>query len=87
MEVWLENYAKLKLRYSLYQTYKGFIDNHIKPITGGIPLPKVERKEMKTIPVEQLNAFLEEAKKSGVFELYYIDLVTGLRGGERISGP
>ena len=153
MDFWLENYAKLKVRYSSYQTYKGFINNHIKPAIGNIPLPKlttmelqqlykkllesgrvdrieaknkpkglsvktvrnlhqmvcsalnlavsqklissnpasacalpkVERKEMKTIPVEQLSAFFEEAKQSGVFELYYIDLATGLRRGELLG--
>ena len=153
LDFWLENYAKLKVRPSSYQTYKGFLNNHIKPNIGNIPLPKlttmelqqfykkllesgrvdrieaknkpkglsvktvrnlhqmvssalnlavaqklipvnpasacalpkVERKEMKTIPVEQLNAFLAEAKASGVFELYYIDLVTGLRRGELLG--
>ena len=30
-------------------------------------------------------AFLEEAKASGVFDLYYIDLVTGLRRGELLG--
>lgn len=29
--------------------------------------------------------FLHEAKESGVFELYYIELVTGLRRGELLG--
>ena len=37
---------------------------------------------MQTLPVEQLTSFLREAKDSGVFVLYYIDLTTGLRRGE-----
>ena len=45
----------------------------------GCALPKAERKEMQTLPVEQLTSFLREAKDSGVFALYYIDLTTGLR--------
>ena len=36
---------------------------------------------MKTLPAEQLASFLHEAKESGVFELYYIELATGLRMG------
>ena len=51
----------------------------------GCALPKVEHKEMKTLPVEQLNAFLMEAKKTGTFEMYYIDLATGLRRGELLG--
>lgn len=47
-----------------------------------VSLPKLERKEMQTIPAEQLQAFLEEAKRSGVYEMYYIELSTGLRRGE-----
>ncbi len=31
-----------------------------------VALPKLEHKEMKTIPAEQLQAFLQEAKATGV---------------------
>ena len=40
---------------------------------------------MQTLPVEQLTSFLCEAKDSGVFALYYIDLTTGLRRGELLG--
>ena len=153
MDVWYENYAKIKVRPSSHQTYKGYIENHIKPNIGDIPLeklttldlqrlyktllangrvdrleskgqpkglspktvrnihqilssalklaqeqriiltnpaegcalPKVEHREMKTLPVEQLQSFLREAKDSGVFELYYLELATGLRRGELLG--
>ena len=153
LELWLEDYAKLKVRPSTYQTYQGFIKHHVTPNIGSIPLlklttmdlqkmykkllesgrvdrteakdkpkglstktvrnihqmvssalrfameqklipenpatrcalPKVERKEMKTLPMDQLNAFFDEAKRTGVFELYYIDLLTGLRRGELLG--
>ena len=153
LEVWYENYAKIKMRPSTYLTYHGYIENHLKPQLGKIPLndlttlhlqqfykkllaegrverieaqkqpkglsaktvrnihqiissalklaneqrliarnpadgcalPKAERKEMQTLPVEQLTSFLREAKDSGVFALYYIDLTTGLRRGELLG--
>ena len=153
MDLWFENYAKLKVRPSSHQTYEGYIKNHIKPNIGDIPiekltslelqkfykklltegrvtrvesekqpkglsaktvrninqvissamdmaveqkiilsnptdgcaLPKVEQKEMHTLPAEQLSAFLREAKESGVYELYYLDLATGLRRGELLG--
>ncbi len=153
MEVWFENEAQVKVRPSSHQTYRGYIDNHIKPNIGNIPLgklttldlqsfykkllsdgrvertesakkprglsaktvrnlhqvissalnlavrqrliafnpadgcalPKVEHREMQTLTAEQLNAFFREAKTSGVFELYYIELVTGLRRGELLG--
>ena len=38
------------------------------------------------LPQSELSiAFLAEAKRSGVFELYYINLVTGLRRGELLG--
>ena len=148
--MWYENYAKIKMRPSSYLTSRGYLDNHIKPNIGNIPLgglttldlqklykklleggrvdrieskrqpkglsaktvrnihqiissalklavdqrliarnpaggcalPKVERKGMQTLPAAQLAAFLQEARESGVFALYYIDLATGLRRGE-----
>ena len=48
-------------------------------------LPKVEHREMKTLPAEQLATFLREARESGVYELYYLDLATGLRRGELLG--
>ena len=150
MDEWFENYAKVKVRPSSHQTYRGHIDNHIKPNIGkislenltslelqkfykklltsgridrveskhqtkglspktvrnihqiiasamklakeqkiisadpaeGCALPKLEHREMKTLPIEQLTSFLREAKESGVFEMYYVELATGLRRGE-----
>lgn len=51
----------------------------------GCALPKLEHREMKTLTAEQLGAFLREAKESSVYELYYLDLATGLRRGELLG--
>ena len=40
---------------------------------------------MKILPPESLGTFFEEARRSGVFELYYVDLATGLRRGELLG--
>ena len=53
--------------------------------TYGCALPKLEHREMKTLPAEQLASFLHEAKENGVFEMYYIELATGLRRGELLG--
>ena len=149
----MENCAKLQVWASSCKTYQGFIENHINPTLGDLPLeklmsmdlqrlykhllesgrgectesrskskglsvktvcninqmistalncaveqrlissnptkgcvlPKLERKEMKILPPESLGTFFEEARRSGVFELYYIDLATGLRRGELLG--
>ena len=154
MDVWFENYAKVKVRPSSHQTYRGYIDNHIKPNIGKIPLgklssldlqkfykkllssgrverieskkqskglspktvrnlhqiiasamklakeqrliaadptegcalPKLKRKEMKTLPIEQLASFLRDARNSRIFEMYYVELAARLRRGE-LLGP
>ena len=153
MDEWFENYTKVKVRPSSHQTYRGYIDNHIKPNIGkiqlekltslelqklykklltsgridrieskhqakglspktvrnihqiitsamklakeqkiiasdpteGCALPKLEHREMKTLPIEQLTSFLREARDSGVFEMYYVELATGLRRGELLG--
>lgn len=41
MEVWFEDYAKIKVYPSSHQTYRGYIDNRIKPNIGDIPLEKL----------------------------------------------
>ncbi|MBR4656269.1 MAG: site-specific integrase [Oscillospiraceae bacterium] len=48
----------------------------------GCSLPKIEHYEMKTLTKDQLAAFFREARATGVYELYYIELATGLRRGE-----
>ncbi len=53
--------------------------------TEGCALPKLEHREMKTLPVEQLTSFLREAEGRGVFEMYYVELATGLRRGELLG--
>ena len=40
---------------------------------------------MKTLTAEQLQSFLREAKESGVYKMYYIELATGLRRGELLG--
>ena len=63
------------------------IQQHLIPQdpTDGCALPKTEHREMQTLSADQLTAFLLEAKHSGVFEMYYIDLATGLRRGELLG--
>ena len=153
MEEWFENVCKIKVRPSSHQTYRGYIDHHITPYIGKIPLeklstmdlqklyrklmnngrverieaenqpkglsaktvrnvnqvissamdfavaqkiipenpckavalPKIEHKEMQTIPADQLQTFLTEARATGVYEMYYIELATGLRRGELLG--
>ena len=51
----------------------------------GCALPRLERKEMHTLTADQLTAFLQEAKNTGVFEMYYLELATGLRRGELLG--
>ena len=48
-------------------------------------MPKLEHREMMTLTTDQLQSFLWEAKESGVYELYYIELATGLRRGELLG--
>ena len=52
---------------------------------AGCALPRAERQEIRTLTTDQLNAFFREAKASGVLELYYLDLATGLRRGELLG--
>lgn len=53
--------------------------------TDGCARPRLEHGKLKTLSVEQLALFLCEAKESGVFELYYIELAMGLRRGELLG--
>ena len=66
----VDEIAKLPEVAECYEVWNGLRDE----LEKGCVLPKLERKEMKILPPESLGTFFEEARRSGVFELYYIDL-------------
>ena len=47
MDEWFENYAKIKSRPSSHQTYRGYINNHIKSNIGKVPLEKLTSLELQ----------------------------------------
>ncbi len=49
MDVWFENCAKIKVRPSSHKTYQGYIDNHIKPSIGKIPLGKLSSLDLQKL--------------------------------------
>lgn len=50
-----------------------------------VQLPKDEPKEMQTLKVNELAAFLQETKDSGCYEFYLLEITTGLRLGEILA--
>ena len=47
MDIWFENYTKVKVRPSSHQTYRGYINNHIKPHFGKISLCKLTSLDLQ----------------------------------------
>ena len=45
-------------------------------------VPKIDKKEMKILPPEQVKAYLKSASARGVLPLFYLELTSGLRKGE-----
>ena len=73
----------LVIRMSLDRAVK---DGHIKknPILG-VKLPQAEQKEMKVLTKEEIQRFLIQAKEEGLYELFLLELTTGLRRGEILA--
>ena len=55
MDVWFENCAKIKARPSSHQTYRGYIDHHIKPYIGDIQLNKMTSLDLQRLYKELLS--------------------------------
>lgn len=49
MDIWFENWAKVKVRPSSHQTYQGYIENHIKPRIGEVPLAKLTTLDLQKL--------------------------------------
>ena len=47
--------------------------------------PKLEKKEMKILPAEDMKAYLDEAQRRNVLPMFYLELVSGLRKGELVA--
>src|SRR5699024_398697 len=47
MEVWFKHHAQVKVRPSSHQTYRGYIENHIKPNIGKIVLEKLTSLDLQ----------------------------------------
>ena len=153
LQFWLDNFGKMTMRPSTFESYNGNLRVHIKPNIGAIQLtklrtsdlqifysklltegrivrkesenqpkglspktvrnvhifistaldkavaeklipynpaksctlPKGEHMEMKTLPLDKIAAFFAEAKISGVYEMYLLEIATGLRRGELLG--
>lgn len=47
--------------------------------------PKLEKKEMKILPAEDMKAYLQAAEQRGVLPMFYLELVSDLRKGELVA--
>ena len=71
------------IRMSLERAIKdGLIKKN--PILG-CKLPPPEQKEMKVLSREEIQRFLLQAKAEGMYELFLLELTTGLRRGELLA--
>ena len=50
--------------------------------TKKVKIPNDKKIEMQTMKREEIGVFLEEAKRSGLYEFYLLELSTGMRLGE-----
>ena len=76
---------------SCYHVIRMALDRAVKdglikknPVLG-VKLPPPEPKEMKVLSKEEIQRFLIQAKAEGMYELFLLELTTGLRRGEILA--
>ncbi|MEN6314409.1 MAG: site-specific integrase [Clostridiaceae bacterium] len=79
----------------IHQVIKGSLDQAVKERylqvnpAAAVKLPKLIKKEMKTLNIEQVKKFLETASTNKYYKRYYaaylLELYTGLRRGELLG--
>ena len=57
---------------------------HVNPAVG-CKLPPLKGKEMKILTQEEIQRFLIQAKAEGMYELFLLELTTGMRRGELLA--
>jgi len=55
MDEWFENVRKIKVRPSSHQTYRGYIDHHVTPNIGKIPLEKLGTMDLQKLYRKLMN--------------------------------
>ena len=55
MDEWFENVCKIKVRPSSHQTYRGYIDHHVAPNIGKIPLEKLSTMDLQKLYRKLMN--------------------------------
>ena len=55
MDKWFENVCKIKVRPSSHQTYRGYIDHHVAPNIGKIPLEKLSTMDLQKLYRKLMN--------------------------------
>ena len=79
----------------MHQVIKGALDQAMKErflyfnAASAVKLPKLVKKEMKTLDIEQIKSFLETVRTNKFYNRYYaaylLELYTGLRRGELLG--
>lgn len=63
------------------------VKEHLIPFNpcDNCKVPKREKREMKVLPHDKIAAYLEAARSLGVYEMFYLELTSGLRRGELLA--
>ena len=71
----------------LHEALDQAVQERLIPInpTNGCRIPKLEKKEIKVIPPEQIGAYLNAAEERGMLPMFYLELTSGLRRGELLA--
>jgi integrase len=57
----------------------------VRNVADGVDVPRARRNDMQTWDEYEVNRFLETAKNSPYYELFYLALFTGMRRGELLA--
>lgn len=66
---------------------KHAVKEHLIPFNpcDNCKVPKKEKREMKVIPHNKIGPYLEAARSLGFYEMFYLELTSGLRRGELLA--
>lgn len=73
------------LHFLLHNCLKAAVKDHLIPTnpTQDVPLPKLERAEMKVLNDSEMDVFMDEIRKDPIwYDFFYTAITTGLRKGE-----
>ena len=72
MDLWLENYVRPSIRQSTYEVYRAYLDNHLIPKLGEVPLDELSASDIQFFLRDLQYHGNKKSPEKGVDKMHFV---------------